>query len=157
MQSKIAFKFWNWGRFLGGAFASKGTQKLGFNEKIVVICILKDWKGVFLRRNGVNIFGPIQDSHLRVQYSVYSVCTGRRAVPHHQQQGPEHQALGPQEVQRQVCGGEEQGGSQRPAVGLQVSVQCPVHYVEFFNFPPHLNAPWKYIHLKIFQKIISWW
>ena len=43
----------------------KGAQKLGFNKKIGVICILKDkFLGVFFRKNGVNIFGPIQDSHL---------------------------------------------------------------------------------------------
>ena len=44
---------------------SKGLQKLGFNEKIGVICVPKDkFLGVFFRKNGVNIFGPIQDSHL---------------------------------------------------------------------------------------------
>ena len=44
---------------------AKGAQKLGFNEKIGVICVSKDkFLGVFFRKNGVNIFWPIQDSHL---------------------------------------------------------------------------------------------
>ena len=39
-------------------------QKLGFNKRIRVICIPKDtFLGVFWRKNGVNIFGPIPDSH----------------------------------------------------------------------------------------------
>ena len=51
-----------------GYLRQKGTQKLGFNEKIGVICVSKDkFFGVFFRKNRVNIFGPIQDSHLCCQ------------------------------------------------------------------------------------------
>ena len=54
------------GDFLGiwGSLCPKGMQKLGFNEKIGVICVPKNkFFEVFLRKNGVNIFGSIQNSH----------------------------------------------------------------------------------------------
>ena len=65
-----------------GSFCPKRTQKYGFNEKIGVICVpeeCKNWVlmrklglfasqrtnfcGSFWRKNGVDIFWPIQDSH----------------------------------------------------------------------------------------------
>ena len=60
----------------------KGEKKIGFNEKIGVICVSKDnfWGALFRKNgvnifgsNGVNIFGQIQDSHLCLEMAAESM------------------------------------------------------------------------------------